>query len=176
MSASGFAALALGLLQLLVVRTGAIGKSQRIFGQDGRMELDKRARIGQLSDSLAGAKPEVVRALRADLVVPFQLTGVDQLTTFCALDPQVFGDLKIGAFVLRCFGTKFAPALEKIPHRRHGAPFRIIAGKLHTIAVIRTGHGANREHTVRLRRGQELEPRSADRASWNRPLFWRWQG
>jgi hypothetical protein len=40
------------------------------------------------------------------------------------LDPQVLRDLQVGTIIFYCFGAKFAPALEKVPHRRHGVPRR----------------------------------------------------
>ena len=44
---------------------------------------------------------------------------------------------KIGALLVCSFGTEFAPALEEIPHRRHGAPFRGVNGSLETSHVVR---------------------------------------
>src|SRR5215212_5054113 len=100
----------------------------------------------------------MVRAFRADVGAALELPRIDQLATTGALDPQILRDLQIGALLVRLLGTKLAPTLEEIPHRRHGAPFRGVSGSLENGRIART--------RARTRRS----PRSASR---DRGSFWR---
>src|SRR5215218_5590209 len=107
----------------------------------------------------------MVRAFRADVGAALELPRVDQLATARALDPQVLRDLQIAALLVRFFGTKLAPALEKIPHRRHGAPFRGVSGSLENGRISRSvclGPTAYGTSPARARPGHQ---RSADGAS-----------
>ena len=96
-----------------------------ILSQDVGVPLHEGAGIEQLPDALPGAKAEVIRALGANAVGALKLPTVDQLAATRAFDPEVFRYMVLGAVVvLVLFRTKLSPALEEIPHRRHGAPCR----------------------------------------------------
>ena len=111
------------LLQLLLVAPAAVRKLQRIFRQDVGMPLREGAGIEELPDPLPSPQPEVIRALGADPIGTLQLTAVDEFAAIGAFDPEVFRNVVLGAVVVRLFlRTKLSPALEEIPHRRHGAP------------------------------------------------------
>src|SRR5215216_4717804 len=100
----------------------------------------------------------MVRAFRADVGAALELPRVDQLATARALDPQVLRDLQIAALLVRFFGTKLAPALEKIPHR---APFRGVSGSLENGRISRSvclGPTAYGTSPARARPGTGAQP------------------
>src|SRR5215212_1534067 len=118
----------------------------------------------------------MVRAFRADVGAALELPRIDQLATTGALDPQILRDLQITALLVRVLGTKLAPTLEEIPHRRHGAPFRGVSGSLENGRIVRTmwlGPTAYGTSPARTRARTRRSPRSASR---DRGSFWRSDG
>src|SRR5215218_1839980 len=115
----------------------------------------------------------MIGAFWADLRAALELARVDQLAAARAFDPQILRDLKIGALLVRLFGTKLAPALEEIPHRRHGAPFRVVDGSLEYGRIARRMWLDPRAYGTFPGRARPAARRSAGRADGNRPAFWR---
>src|SRR5215212_3569058 len=112
----------------------------------------------------------------ADLGAALELARVDQLAAARAFDPQVLRDLKIGALLVRLFGTKLASALEEIPHRRHSAPFRVVDGSLEFDRVARPMWLDPRAYGTFPGRARPAPRRSAGGADRDRSGFRRRHG
>src|SRR5215218_5122982 len=115
----------------------------------------------------------MIGAFWADLRAALELARVDQLAAARAFDPQILRDLKIGALLVRLFGTKLAPALEEIPHRRHGAPFRVVDGSLAYGRVARRTRLDPRAYGTLPGRARLLPGRLAGCTGGKRSGFWR---
>src|SRR5215218_8856828 len=115
----------------------------------------------------------MVGTFRTDLGAALELARVDELAAARALDPQVLRDLKIGTLLVRLFGTKLAPALEEIPHRRHGSPFRVVDGSLEYDRVARRTWLDPRAYGTFPGQARPERRRSASGAGGKRPGFGR---
>ena len=111
-----FARFLLGADELVGVGALGFDELEGILRLDAAVPLLERAVIGEQRDPLAGVEPEMMAALRADAIVVVEFFRIDELATFGALDPHVFGDRGIAGCLFRGTRAKLALSLEKATH------------------------------------------------------------